>query len=296
MIEFFENLKQKRIDKGITLKDIAAKTLLSIDILSAIENGEMDKLPYGYHRIYLRRYVKEIDLNVDEVMKDYSLLIGDTEEQPKVSVNAQSSQKEWKFDPGKLISREKLVKNVRMAAIFTVVILVIILVYYATDYFKKNRSYDVKEMTVENMVGLTDSVAASASAKDSVIEVKLESPLKRERKFKFEITATGNCWIRQIKDFKDTTEYILRKGQIKPIAAYEQVKFVVGNGGAFIVRHSGKTYKNIAPAGSIIRRLIIDKNGIADKYYTMPKKEEKSKDSTVDSTATVNKDSLMNAN
>ena len=79
MIEFFENLKQKRLENGIDLDKVAKKTLLNLNILNSIENGEIDKLPKGYRRIYLRRYVKEIGLNPDEVMKDYNLLIGDTD-------------------------------------------------------------------------------------------------------------------------------------------------------------------------------------------------------------------------
>ena len=47
MKEFFENLKQKREEKGITLEDIHQKSRLSLVYLNAIETGEMDKLPSG---------------------------------------------------------------------------------------------------------------------------------------------------------------------------------------------------------------------------------------------------------
>ena len=33
MIEFFENLKQKRVENGIELNKVAEKTLLSLNIL-----------------------------------------------------------------------------------------------------------------------------------------------------------------------------------------------------------------------------------------------------------------------
>jgi cytoskeletal protein RodZ len=66
--EFYENLKKKRKEKGISLEDIHQKSRLSLDYLNAIEAGQIEKLPVGYERIYLKRYAKEVGLDEEEVL------------------------------------------------------------------------------------------------------------------------------------------------------------------------------------------------------------------------------------
>ncbi|RMG24293.1 MAG: hypothetical protein D6732_23780, partial [Methanobacteriota archaeon] len=76
MKEFYENLKSKREEKGLSLEDIHRKTHLPIHYLEAIEAGNIEALPHGYERIYLRRYAREIGLDPDEVVRDFDLLSG----------------------------------------------------------------------------------------------------------------------------------------------------------------------------------------------------------------------------
>ena len=45
MKEFFENLKNIRVQKGLTLEEIAKKSRLDMKFLKMIETGELDNLP-----------------------------------------------------------------------------------------------------------------------------------------------------------------------------------------------------------------------------------------------------------
>lgn len=272
MIEFFENLKQKRIENGIDLGKVAKKTLLNLNILNFIENGEIDKLPKGYRRIYLRRYVKEIGLNPDEVMKDYNLLIGDTDVElmkETVTKKAEVKKSSWQHN----ISREKIVHFLSVAMIIIVIISTIAIIYFVTKYLNESENYDIKEISVETMAAMEDSTLKITNGVDSLVPVTITNE-KKDDYFTFFISVKENCWIRQIVDFRDTTEYILKRGRNKKISAKNRVRFIAGNGNAVVIKHNDKTYEDIAPKGSILRRLVIDKDGIAENIYMFPEKKK----------------------
>ncbi len=55
------NLPALRANKGITLREIADSTKISMRFLQAIESGDFDQLPGGIYNIsYLRQYAREI--------------------------------------------------------------------------------------------------------------------------------------------------------------------------------------------------------------------------------------------
>lgn len=93
--EFYENLKKKREEKGISLDEIHRKSRLSLEYLRAIEAGQIDKLPEGYERIYLKRYAKEIGLDEEEVLRDFDLLTG------RIAVPEQPAQPRETKEPKK---------------------------------------------------------------------------------------------------------------------------------------------------------------------------------------------------
>ncbi len=80
MKEFFENLKEARIRKGIRLEDIAERTRLPLKYLQAIEEGRIEELPPGYNRIFFKRYLKEIGEDTEEIWRDFNLFFGAPEE------------------------------------------------------------------------------------------------------------------------------------------------------------------------------------------------------------------------
>jgi cytoskeletal protein RodZ len=61
-----------RRNKGLTLKQIAAETRISVAYLEAIEEGRFDKLPGGvYNTSYVRQYARAIDYDEDGLIEFY---------------------------------------------------------------------------------------------------------------------------------------------------------------------------------------------------------------------------------
>jgi cytoskeletal protein RodZ len=59
-----------RASRGVSLKDMAHSTKISLYYLQAIENGQINKLPGGiYTRSYVRQYADAIDLSHEDLLQ-----------------------------------------------------------------------------------------------------------------------------------------------------------------------------------------------------------------------------------
>lgn len=71
---FFEELRTARETRGITLQEIADRTLINIQFLEAIENGNTSILPAPYVRAFLRQYATAVGLDPVLLMQKYDTL------------------------------------------------------------------------------------------------------------------------------------------------------------------------------------------------------------------------------
>lgn len=64
-----EKLKEKRLEKGLTLEDVSKSTKIKAEFLEFIENGSYEKLPsVSYAQGFVRNYAKFLGLNEKEIM------------------------------------------------------------------------------------------------------------------------------------------------------------------------------------------------------------------------------------
>ena len=72
MNDFGAKLRQAREGRGITLRDIAASTKISVSALEALERNDVSKLPGGvFSRAVVRSYAAEIGLDPDQVVHEF---------------------------------------------------------------------------------------------------------------------------------------------------------------------------------------------------------------------------------
>jgi len=69
MIKSGEKLQQKRLEKSLSLEDVAKATKIKTEFLSYIENGEYQKLPSAsYAHGFVRNYAKFLGLPDEEIL------------------------------------------------------------------------------------------------------------------------------------------------------------------------------------------------------------------------------------
>jgi len=70
--DFGTKLRQARERKGITLRDLANRTKISVAVLESLERTDIAKLPGGiFSRAFVKSYAKEVGLDPDVLVEDF---------------------------------------------------------------------------------------------------------------------------------------------------------------------------------------------------------------------------------
>ena len=71
--KFYQELKNTRNSKKITLKEISEYTKINIKYLEALENGDFNALPNVYTRLFLRSYCDFLSIDYRSVLDEYEI-------------------------------------------------------------------------------------------------------------------------------------------------------------------------------------------------------------------------------
>lgn len=302
MKEFFENLKNIRLQKGLDLNEIATRTRLPLKYLKAIERGDLDELPAGYQRMFFKRYLKEIGEDNSEVWQDFNLFFGgDTAESPPAS-SPQTAAPEEELPapepprspplPGRSIWRDALTRiNLDKfhqwfwIAVTVIVLSVVGYFAYQQYLFVKHKQFTVKEITVSDFIEelqRQDSLLTPELSRNTVIRGK------GHNRVNVELRAVQRTWVREIRDGRDTTDYIMPPGLVRKLEAQNSVYLMLGRADGVDVWLNGKDLGVLGRPDEIVLKLLLTPQGIAEKRVRKMVKKTVTADSsaTADSTGT----------
>ena len=87
MTDFGGKLRQAREARGLSLRQIAVNTKISVSVLEALERNDVSKLPGGiFSRSFVRSYASEIGLDPDVTVQDFLDRFKDEPEAPRTPV------------------------------------------------------------------------------------------------------------------------------------------------------------------------------------------------------------------
>lgn len=255
-LNIFEELKQIRLKKGISLDTISKDSRIQKSYLEAIEAGEFEKIPEVYDKLFFQTYLSY--LNVDDP--------------DKYIREFRSLRKEIFYPtPTTTIQRIKTSKlkghpvfNLKMLFLAGPVILIVIILGFLawnSQIVSDRSEKKVKELPVRKIVA--DIKAMEQAKRDSVAKVTNEQ--KAAAMVNVSVSAHDTTWLRFIKDNSDTTEYMLYPKNIVNMKADSSLKFLVGNaaGVSFVI--NGEDKGILGKAGEVISFLKITRDGIVDK-------------------------------
>jgi cytoskeletal protein RodZ len=284
--EFYENLKKKRNEKGISLEEIHQKSRLSLDYLIAIEAGRIEKLPAGYERIYLKRYAKEIGLDEAEVLRDFDLMTGRLKQPETASAKEVPSSPKAKKEPKEEkeethISTPQIstpdirdkVDNLnldRIHKIFWIGLAVVILAvaaYFTYQQYvvqQESRNLAIKEITISELLESTAPEKEQPSFTDADSPTTTNIPSNLIPQLLLELRALERTWIREIVDSRDTTDYILPAGLSHSSQAVQQFQLLLGRADGVEIWLNGNNMGIMGQAGEIAY-VVLNSDGVALK-------------------------------
>ncbi|MGM9953134.1 MAG: helix-turn-helix domain-containing protein [Intestinibaculum porci] len=93
-----EEIKKKRLEKGLTIEELSQKTMLSVAIIRDIENGAFNRYEGDetYVKMYLRKISSALDMDEDQITQAYVNLTQQlkAEEEEEANKKAEESEQE----------------------------------------------------------------------------------------------------------------------------------------------------------------------------------------------------------
>jgi hypothetical protein len=255
-----------------------------------IENGELEDLPKGYDRIFFKRYLKEIGEDKEEVWRDFNLFFGtgplqknvpyssdvtrEVYDEPDVAETSKSPDIEENPSLYQKISmRINLDKlNLYFWIAITVIILGVVGYFAYKQYvFVKNIPPQIKEISVSEYI-------SEMQKQDSLLTPQISqsntSPILSDSSgVSIELRTLERTWVREIRDDRDTAEYILTQGVNRQISASSSVKFMFGRADGISVWLNGDSLGVMGKADEVVVNLHLTPEGIADKRLKKPTRQ-----------------------
>ena len=256
----FENLKEQRESRGLSLHDIFAITRISIINLTALENGDFKSLPPPiYTRSFISKYVLAIGIDEKPLLDVYERYLATTSKPVKIT----EVRKPWPEDS----RRYWLLYGSLSIVIAAGLIVLALFLYDHKDKPNAPSSQPVSGHVAPSVSNRPEAPAtfsqrktAADSTPEKIVQPSSDQGLKNI--FRLIIEARELTWIRIVKDKKDTSEILLRPGEKIEREASDSFLLDIGNAGGVDIYFQGRPLGALGKHGEVVHiRLPTEERG-----------------------------------
>jgi cytoskeleton protein RodZ len=275
MTDFGGKLRQARERRGISLRQIAASTKISVAALEALERNDISRLPGGiFSRAFVRSYALEVGLDPDETVREF--LERFHEEPPPAAAHAAVAvpEQESQFE------NQQRMASVLLKLVLVSVPLIIIILYFtlrsrptpqppseAPEQAATPEPAPPPERAVPAPSaprpssgavppatggastpvpkGLTGTKGASPASTPASKAVPARQPLK------LELHPTGPCWISLTVDGERLFARVMQPGERESRTVQREAVIEIGDAGAFDFSIDGRPGRSLGAPGQV---------------------------------------------
>ncbi len=245
MASLGQELKRERELRGISLKEIADSTKISLRFLRALEDDQLDMLPGKFFtKGIIRSYANYLGLEEETVLNKYY-------EDSLLKEEADETEKK-KEKPLKLIP-----KDVRKLLQYIILIVILILIALSLSLFltKKEQKSILDQTRVPTLQQREKFTSTFLNDID-------QQASKIEKGILLEISFLDKTWIQVYADGRLTLNGIKNSGQKAAIRASKEIILHLGNAGGLtytINHHQGKPFGR---PGAVVKNIKITPDNI----------------------------------
>jgi cytoskeletal protein RodZ len=239
MSDFGGSLRQAREARGISLRQIAATTKISVGALEALERNDVSKLPGGiFSRAFVRSYAAEVGLDPERTVREF-LDRFDIEPSPEPQVHVAFSEVE-----------QSLEQRRRMAVLAVQAVLVLVVVAGLVTYFviKSRAAADETAPTPPiaevSAAPLPDAPAVTATA-------GMTPAPSQADEMRLELHPSGSCWVKLMVDGKTVLARVMEAGERETVIVRDTAVVDIGNAGLFAFSIDGRPGKPVGTRGQV---------------------------------------------
>lgn len=251
MTDFGGKLRQAREGRGISLRQIAASTKISVAALEALERNDISKLPGGiFSRSFVKSYASEVGLDPDQTVREFLERFGE-EPPPDRTPVVQIPPEEIAFEAQKQ----------RAARIFVIAVAVMLLVAAVLVYVllrNRPRTEAGAEASAARMVTEASPPASGTSASDAVAGAAAPAAAPVQAAvpasggpMRLELHPTAACWISVDVDGTKVVSRMMQPGERETLTVRSDAVITVGDAAAFAFTIDGRAGRSLGGAGEV---------------------------------------------
>lgn len=266
--EFGQELRTRRVERNISLSDIAADTRINQRFLEAIEKGQFDLLPQTYVRAFLREYASAVGLAPEGLIEQYAALRG--EEAPPAPAQTRSTTAGTAPSPAghktadsarreAEISRQAILRPLLFGA-FVIIAAAIAYVLLRTPEPPSPPSVTGGEIPFDRVIRETEAalpITDTAARFVAAPQVDLRSALPASDSLLLEMTTVDSVWVNIIIDNGSGNDYLFSPNRRRTWKARERFVVTMGNAGGATFRLNGKELGALGRRGAVLRNSVI---------------------------------------
>jgi cytoskeleton protein RodZ len=240
MTDFGGRLRQAREERGISLRQIAANTKISVGALEALERNNVSKLPGGiFSRAFVRSYAAEVGLDPEATVREF-LERFDNEPAPERHVHVPVSDVEQSFE------------NRQRAALLAVKAIVglVVVAAVATYLVVKGRKNSGETTAVAAPATQAPQAPAPAPV-PAPVTAPNAAPVPASGPMRLEVHPTDRCWVRLVVDGALVFAREMSAGERQTVTVRETAMIDVGDAAAFAFTVDGRAGKPLGTTGKV---------------------------------------------
>jgi len=252
MDQLGEELKRAREVAGLSLRDMEARTKISVTALEALERNDFSRLPGGiFGRSFVRAYALEVGADSEATVSRFVELLEQSERE--AAERRAARQPEITQDDRQFLDRQKRALILLQIVVALVVIGLIALV-----------TWRVRVMLAgPEPVAAVTTPAPVMAPPEPADPVPVPAPVVQTipgAVMVLELDVVGDCWISVSIDGANPVARLFRAGEHQRVEASREVLLDVGNAGGVKLAIDGRPAKPLGSDGARVRTRITRDN------------------------------------
>ena len=226
--DFGAKLRAARERRGVSLRQIAASTRISVGALEALESNDLERLPGGiFTRAFVRSFASEVGLDPEEAVRDF-LAQSAAERMLVGSVYVDDTE-----DHGHYLSQQRVARTALWIILWSVPIAVLLLFLAWGGETEEVASPAALALDERSAKADTGREGAAISLSPTVSEPPAAAQGIAVGPLTIEIHPRDPCWVSLTVDGERVFSRVMQSGEREAREAEREIVISVGDAGAF---------------------------------------------------------------
>jgi len=243
---FGAKLREARERRGISLRQIADHTRISMGFLEALERNDISRLPGGiFSRAFVRSYANEVGLDAEATIQDFITQF------PTDSVTVGHAPSRPIEDNDAIESDRRIAASVLWLLLLAVPLTGVVLYFIVAGRQSPSPS---QSSPIESAAPTPSSTPAAGDPRDSQIRARSEErpAATAGDTLMIVVTATDRCWVSAIVDGERSLQRELVAGEQHQFDVKRELVITAGNAAALEMTVNGVEARSLGKSGQVV--------------------------------------------